>query len=48
MTERMLVYMYDPIIGRRVVHVVIDGYAISLVTRHKTRYKKEERGDIDG
>ncbi len=29
---------YDPIIKRRVVYVVIDGWAISLVTGHKFWY----------
>ena len=38
------VYAYDPIIGRRVVHVIINGWAISLVTghRHKIRRKSKE------
>jgi len=34
------IYAYDPIINRRVVHVVIDGLAISLVTGHKFKYRK--------
>jgi len=35
------IYAYDPRIRRRVVHVVIDGHAISLVTGNKFRYKKK-------
>ena len=34
------VYAYDPIIKRRVVHVLIDGWAISLVTGHKRKVPK--------
>ncbi|MDA8054123.1 MAG: hypothetical protein M0Z77_00555 [Thermoplasmatales archaeon] len=30
---------YDPIIKKRVVHKVINGWAISLVTGHKFRYE---------
>ena len=33
------IYAFDPIIKKRVVHVVKNGYAISLVTGHKFRYK---------
>lgn len=29
---------FDPILGKRVVHVVVNGYAVSLVTRHKFKY----------
>ena len=29
---------YDPTIKRRVIHIVINEWAISLVTRHKFRY----------
>lgn len=37
---KQYIYAYDPIIKKRVVHVVINGWAISLVTGHKFRYKK--------
>ena len=40
--EPELVYAFDPLIKRRVVHVVIGDYAISLVTGHKFKIKKEE------
>jgi len=30
---------YDPIIGKRVVHIVEDGWAISLVTGHRFKYR---------
>ena len=33
-------YAFDPKIKRRVVHVVIDDYAISLVTGHKFKIKR--------
>jgi hypothetical protein len=33
------IYAYDPIIKRRVVHVVKNEWAISLVTGHQFRYK---------
>lgn len=32
------IYAFDPVIKKRVVHVVKNGYAISLVTRHKFKY----------
>ena len=38
-TEKFFVYAYDPKIKRRVVHVVINGWAYSLVTGHKFKYK---------
>jgi len=31
-------YAYDPIVRRRVVYVVINGWAISLLTKHKFKY----------
>ena len=34
------IYAYDPIIKKRVVHVVVDGYAISMVTGNRFRYHK--------
>ena len=37
------IYAYDPIIQRRVVHVVVDGWAISLVTGHKFKYRKGKK-----
>ena len=37
---------YDPVIGRRVVHVVVNDVAVSLVTRRKKVVKgDEERED---
>ncbi|MFH0752447.1 MAG: hypothetical protein V1914_02505 [archaeon] len=38
MKERLYIYAYDPKINRRVVHVVKDGMAISLITKSKFRY----------
>ena len=35
------VYLYDPVIKRRVVHVVIDGWAVSLVTGRKVKMLDE-------
>jgi len=35
------IYAYDPIIRKRVVHVVKGGYAISMVTGHKFKYVKK-------
>lgn len=34
------VFAFDPKIGRRVTHVVLDGYAISMVTGHKFKIGK--------
>jgi len=45
MTDAKYIYAYDPIIKWRVVHVVKNGWAISLATGNKFRYKKEEVGD---
>jgi len=33
------IYAYDPIIKKRVVHIVKNGWAISLVTGNKFRYR---------
>ena len=40
------IYAFDPIIKRRVVHVIIDGWAISLVTGNKFRYKKGDQDEL--
>jgi len=32
------IYAYDPIIKRRVIHIVINGWATSMVTGNKFRY----------
>lgn len=32
------IYAYDPLIKRRVAHVVVNGWAISLVTGNRFRY----------
>jgi len=34
------IYAYDPVIRRRVVHVIINDYAVSLITGHKFKYQK--------
>lgn len=39
-TKREYIYAFDPIIKRRVPHVVRGGYAISLVTGNKFKYKR--------
>jgi len=41
--EKQYIYAFDPIIGKRVVHVVINGYAISLVTGNKFKYIPRKR-----
>jgi hypothetical protein len=33
------IYAYDPIIKRRIAYVVKEGWAISLVSGHRFRYK---------
>jgi hypothetical protein len=38
------IYADDPCIGKRVIHVVIKGWAISLVTGHRFKYKKARVG----
>jgi len=42
-TKKQYIYAYDPVIKKRVVHVVINGWSISLVTGHKFRYNKKGR-----
>jgi hypothetical protein len=37
------IYAYDPKIGKRVVHVVKNGWAVSLVTGNKFRYEPGRR-----
>jgi len=37
------VYAYDPILKRRCVHLVKNGWAISLVTGHRFRYRGRNR-----
>jgi len=37
------VYKYDPIIRRRVVHVIIDGWAISLITGYKRKISERTK-----
>ncbi len=37
--EPIFVYAYDPILDRRVVHVIENGYAISLLTGRKFKIK---------
>jgi hypothetical protein len=39
------IYALDPSINRRVVHVITDGYAVSMVTGHKFPFGPE---DYDG
>ena len=34
------IYLYDPKIGRRVVHVITKGYAISLVSGRKVKLRR--------
>ena len=34
-----LIYAYDPIVRKRVVHVVKAGWAISVVSGHRFRYE---------
>ena len=36
--KHKLIYAYDPILDRRVVYVVIDDVAISLLTGHKFKF----------
>ena len=38
MAKPRYIFAYDPIIKRRVVHMVKGGYAISMVTGHRFRY----------
>ncbi len=38
--KRQYIYAYDPTIKKRVVHVVVNNKAISLVTGHKFQYIK--------
>jgi len=38
-----LIYAYDPIVRKRVVHVVKDGWAISVVSGHKFKYEVNEK-----
>lgn len=33
--KRLFVYAYEPFIKRRVVYVIVNDYAISLLTKHK-------------
>ncbi len=40
MMEKKYIYAFDPLIKRRVVHVVLNGWAVSLVTGHKFKYGK--------
>lgn len=37
-TKHRYVYALDPKVNRRVVHVIINGWAISMVTGHRFRY----------
>lgn len=37
------IFAYDPIIKKRVPHLVINGWAVSLVTKHKFRYSPSKR-----
>ena len=34
------IYAFDKTIGKRVIHIIKDGYAISLVSGAKFKYKK--------
>lgn len=40
--KNVYIFAYDPEIERRVVHVCRDGYAISIMTGHKFKYKPEK------
>lgn len=37
--KQQYIYAFDREIGKRVVHIVKDGYAISLVSGAKLKYK---------
>ena len=39
--SKRFVYAYDPVIGRRVVHVVVGEWAVSLATGHKFKLTSE-------
>lgn len=39
MAQIKYIYAYDPKIKRRVVHIIRNGTAISLVTKNKFKYK---------
>lgn len=41
--RKKFIYAYDPTIQRRVVHVVRNKNAVSLVTGHKFKYKKMKK-----
>lgn len=34
------IYAYDPIVKKRVLHIVYKGIAVSLISGNKFRYKK--------
>lgn len=40
--QNKFVYAYDPIIKRRIVHLVKDGIAISMVTGHRFKMPKSK------
>ncbi len=40
--KKTFIYAYDPKIKRRVVHVVSNGFAISLVTGNKFKYSPKK------
>lgn len=42
MKREKYIYAFDPIINRRVVHLVKNRIAISLVTGHKFKVKKRK------
>jgi len=46
MTEHRLIYAYDTIINIRVPFVLHKGYAISLVTKYKFKYKPKRECEL--
>ncbi|GEM_PF-2323317 len=42
-SKNSYIYAYDPILGRRVVYIVINGKAISLLTGHKFNYSSHKK-----
>ena len=43
MKELEYIYAYDSKIKRRVVHVIKDGIAISLITKNKFKYSPKKK-----
>jgi len=39
MKEKQYISAIDPIINKRVLFIVVDGWAISLITGHKFKYE---------